>query len=166
MNATWLQILIATVLHFDYIRAMEKERYHREILRNHKLKATSIRLSVLELLSGSSVAMSHAQISDLLDDESIDKVTLYRTLNTFVEKGLAHKVATEDRNWLYAIFDDHVHEHEDASHNHAHFICDECDKIYCFPIDEDLLSVSKRNLPGFEIKHQEIRLHGRCPVCI
>jgi len=144
---------------------MGKEQNHTDILRNHSLKATSIRLRVLELLTGSSVAMSHARISDLLD-HSIDKVTLYRTLNSFVEKGLAHKVATEDRNWLYAIYDDHDHNHDDGSHNHGHFICDECEKIYCFPVDENLLSVNRQNLHGFEIKQHEIRLHGRCPVCI
>ncbi|MCH8557300.1 MAG: transcriptional repressor [Balneolia bacterium] len=145
---------------------MEREQRHKEILHNHNLKATRIRLRVMELLTGSDVAMSHAQISELLDDETIDKVTLYRTLNSFVEKGLAHKVATEDRNWLYAIYDDHAHNHKNSSHNHAHFICDDCEKIYCFPIDEKLLSINRQNLHGFEIKQQEIRLHGRCPVCI
>lgn len=145
---------------------MERNQYHKEILRSHNLKVTNIRLRVMKLLTSSAVAMSHAQISELLDDKTIDKVTLYRTLNSFVEKGIAHKVANEDRNWLYAIYDDHAHKHEDSSHNHAHFICDDCEKIYCFPIDEKLLSINKQNLYGFEIKQQEIRLHGRCPVCI
>jgi len=144
---------------------MKNETHYQNILRKHNLKVTKVRLQVLKLLVGSSVAMSHTQISASLNDQTVDKVTLYRTLNTFVEKGLAHKVATEDRNWLYAIFDDHAHHETEAGHNHAHFICDDCDKIYCFPVDKDHLSVHKQNLRGFEIKQQEIRLHGRCPVC-
>jgi Fur family ferric uptake transcriptional regulator len=137
-----------------------------DILRRHNLKVTSVRLQVLDLLLNSSVAMSHAQISELLAEADPDKVTLYRTLNTFVEKGLAHKVATEDRNWLYAIFDDHQHTDENESHSHAHFICDSCDKIYCFPVEEQNMLSSQKKLDGFLIKQQEIRLHGRCPVCL
>lgn len=145
---------------------MDTEQHFRRILHEHDMKSTKIRTLVLGLLLRSDVAMSHSQVSEQLSktEHDIDKVTLYRTLNTFVEKGLAHKVATEDRNWLYAIYDDDA-EHAEDGHEHAHFICVSCEKIYCFPIEQEAMSLSQKQLQGFEIKQTEIRLHGRCPVC-
>lgn len=145
---------------------METTDKLRQILHQHNLKSTKVRKVVLDLLLDSNVAMSHNHISDVLktQNQEIDKVTLYRTLNTFVEKGLAHKVATEDRNWLYAIYDDDA-EHANHEHEHAHFICLNCDKIYCFPVDENTLYMHNKELQGFEVQQTEIRLHGRCPVC-
>lgn len=147
-----------------------KEDQLKNILREFDLKVTKVRLCVLDLLLQSRAAMSHAQITDSLQQIDLDKVTLYRTLNTFVEVGLAHKVATDERNWLYAIYSedirhhqaDHAH-HHDASH--AHFICEACEKIYCFPFEEKPIDLKKAELEGFSIKQHEIRLHGTCPVC-
>ncbi|MCH8566989.1 MAG: transcriptional repressor [Balneolales bacterium] len=145
------------------------EQFYSEILREHGLKATVTRLRILELLSESKVAMSHSEISDCFDNEKIDKVTLYRTLNAFVECGIAHKVANEDRNWLYAIFDKDIKpngtEGSEHKHEHAHFICSACDKIYCFPVVEEMKFNKLKDLMGFKIDQHEIRLHGTCPVC-
>lgn len=140
----------------------------KQILKEFDLKVTKVRLCVLDLLLQSRIAMSHSQITDALEAFELDKVTLYRTLNTFVEVGLAHKVATDERNWLYAIYSEDVHHHHQHDHHespHAHFICEACDKIYCFPIEEKQIDLKKAELEGFSIKQHEIRLHGTCPVC-
>lgn len=136
----------------------------KDLLRDHGLKITPVRLRVLEILLKSDTALSHGDITEQLADESIDKVTLYRTLNAFNEKGIVHKVATEDRNWLYAILVS-GEKHVEPEYSHAHFICDDCEKIFCLPMnlsstDQDL---TLRN--GFLIKQQEVRLHGLCPSC-
>lgn len=136
----------------------------KEILKKFDLKVTPVRLSVLSVLVNSDVALSHSDITDLLGDETIDKVTLYRTLNSFNEKGLIHKVATEDRNWLYAIMlEDNIEPISD--HDHAHFICDNCEKIFCFPVSSQTQSGIQSIKEGFHVKQQEIRLHGLCPSC-
>lgn len=136
----------------------------KDILKKYDLKVTPVRLSVLDVLVNSDVALSHADITEHLGDSSIDKVTLYRTLNSFHEKGLIHKVATEDRNWLYAIMlEDTVDPVSD--HDHAHFICDICEKIFCFPVSEQTQSGILGIKEGFQVKQQEIRLHGLCPSC-
>ncbi|AXJ01038.1 Fur family transcriptional regulator, ferric uptake regulator [Cyclonatronum proteinivorum] len=145
-----------------------KQEQLKKILRNADLKITKVRLRVLELLMESKAAMSHAQITDALEGLDLDKVTLYRTLNTFVDVGLAHKVATDERNWLYAIYSEDVHncaeghQHESA---HAHFICEACDKIYCFPFEEKPIDLKKAEQQGFSVRQHEVRLHGTCPVC-
>lgn len=136
----------------------------RDILKQYTLKVTPVRLQVLEVLVNSKVALSHADVTEKIADDSIDKVTLYRTLNIFHEKGLIHKVANEDRNWLYAL---HLHEEitSDVDHNHAHFICDTCDKIFCFDMDTSITASVNASMDGFLIKEKEIRLHGLCPTC-
>lgn len=154
-------------MHYIYIVSMKEERL-KSILRAFDLKVTKVRLNVLDLLLQSRAAMSHAQITDALQQFDLDKVTLYRTLNTFVEVGLAHKVATDERNWLYAIYSDDVNHHADhQSHDsaHAHFICEACEKIYCFPFEEKQINLKQAEMEGFSIKQHEIRLHGTCPVC-
>lgn len=140
----------------------------KELLRQHKLKATDIRLQVLNVMIQSDVALSHSDIKDKVPEEDVDKVTLYRTLNSFTEKGLAHKVATEDRSWLYAV---HLKNNTSSKFEitpdseHAHFICDNCERIYCFPFDSGGNNVSLSNTKGYTINSYEIRLHGLCPDC-
>lgn len=139
----------------------------KNILREHGLKVTKVRLKVLQLLLSRGIAMSHTQISEELNDATIDKVTLYRTLNSFTEAGIAHKVANEDRNWLYAVYAEgsHKHDHHDShDHDHAHFVCDACDKIYCFPIEDSLIKLNHIK-EGFQVTSKELRLHGTCPIC-
>lgn len=136
-----------------------------DILHRYQLKATPMRLDVLRLLLEQANAVTHSDLSNELGEgREIDKVTLYRTLNAFTQKGILHRIPTEDRNWLYAVSPDlrsDTHPHE---HLHAHFVCDDCDKVYCLPLDAtpppiDLLK------PGFQVKTQEIVMHGSCPEC-
>lgn len=140
------------------------DHHLKELLRNFGLKVTDARIKVLSVLTNSDEALSHSDIQERLDDTQIDKVTLYRTLNAFEEKGLAHKVATEDRNWRYAVHLEHTANGE-PDEQHAHFVCHECERIYCFPVEGEGKLVSIQNKQGFVIEEQEIRLHGRCPDC-
>lgn len=134
------------------------ESKYIDILHAHDLKVTSARVQVLKVLMDSASAMSHQALSAALSEENLDKVTLYRTLSAFTEKGILHKIPTEDRNWLYAMSPD-----LDAS-GHAHFVCDVCEKVFCFPVPHVVNPVA---LPktGFQVKTQEILLHGHCPTC-
>lgn len=137
----------------------------KKILKEYNLKVTKVRLKVLQLLLTRGVAMSHTQISEELNDSSIDKVTLYRTLNSFTKAGIAHKVANEERNWLYAVYADSSHKQtHNHDQDHAHFVCDACDKIYCFPLEDSLIKLNY-NKAGFQVTSKELRLHGTCPIC-
>lgn len=143
---------------------MKLENNSRQLLRNYGLKVTGTRLQVLEILMNSPVALSHSDIISKIDDHAVDKVTLYRTLNAFTECGLAHKVATENRNWLYAL---HFHNGEETatSDDHPHFICDRCKRIYCLPSETVALNPVIHKEQGFVITSHEYRMHGLCPEC-
>lgn len=136
----------------------------REILHKYGLKVTATRIRVLDVLINSPVALSHSDIIGLIDDPMIDKVTVYRTLNAFTTQGLTHKVANEDRNWLYALYF-HNSNQPATSDDHAHFICRQCERIYCMPITSMNPKPDVREIGGFVITSHEHRIHGVCPEC-
>lgn len=134
------------------------------ILHSYHLRVTDTRLQVLDVLINSETALCHHEIAKALQKYFIDKVTLYRTLNTFEERGLIHKVANKDRIWQYAIYIKNSDKAE-INRSHAHFVCDKCERIYCMPIaGSDTLPDIQ--CPGdFIVKEKELRLHGLCPEC-
>jgi Fur family ferric uptake transcriptional regulator len=101
-----------------------------ELLQKHHLKKTSPRLKVLSMLSAKNVATSQPDLEGVMDD--IDRVTLYRILNAFEEKGIIHKVFDLNGTANYAMCspecgEDHHHD------EHLHFNCTSWDLLYMHP---------------------------------
>jgi Fur family transcriptional regulator, ferric uptake regulator len=148
---------------FHKFITMPSQKRNRIILQQYGLKITSARLRVLDTLMRSEAALSHSDILSRIGESRPDKVTLYRTLDAFVKSGLAHKVATEERNWLYAL--DLAERSDAALGTHAHFVCDHCERIYCLPV----APLSGIKIPGaaegFVMRSHEYRIHGTCPQC-
>ena len=61
------------------------------ILKTHQLSVTESRKHILELFKLSNGALAHADIEKQTGDQ-FDRVTIYRTLQTFVEKGIIHTI--------------------------------------------------------------------------
>ena len=76
-----------------------------EILKKNSLSVTEGRKKILELFLGSTGALSHADI-EKNTDAAFDRVTVYRTLQTFVDKGIIHNIPTSDNSILYALCKD------------------------------------------------------------
>src|SRR5215210_5463635 len=92
-----------------------------EILKRSQLSVTESRRKILELFQYNNGALAHADI-EKKTGEHFDRVTIYRTLQTFVEKGIIHTIPTADNSVLYALCKDSCtagHHHV----NHVHFIC-------------------------------------------
>jgi Fur family transcriptional regulator, ferric uptake regulator len=104
--------------------------------------------------------LAHADI-ELKSSTEFDRVTIYRTLQTFVEKGIIHTIPTADNSILYALCKDDCvagHHHDD----HVHFICDECSSTYCL----DHVSIPKVKLPkGFTVVQTNLVVSGVCNKC-
>ena len=131
-----------------------------DILKKNQLSVTEGRKKILELFLESPGALAHSDI-EKNTDAAFDRVTVYRTLQTFVDKGIIHNIPTSDNSILYALCKDNCeagHHHD----NHVHFICDICNKTICL----DDVTIPEVKLPrGFKPKHAEMVVNGTCDDC-
>lgn len=131
-----------------------------DLLRKNKLKVTQPRLKVLEVISMKNTAVSQPELERLLGD-TVDRVTLYRCLSTFEEKGILHKIFDLNGTAAYALCSpsctaDH---HQDQ---HVHFICIRCNGIYCL----DDIKLPQLSIPGgFEFQETSVNVTGICGTC-
>ncbi|KOY86875.1 Fur family transcriptional regulator [bacterium 336/3] len=130
------------------------------ILKDHKLRNTDCRYDVLDIFLTQKFALSHADLEHSLANK-FDRVTVYRTLKTFLEKGIIHKVLNDEGTPKYAICSSHceVHQHH---HNHVHFKCDTCGHTQCL----DDIAIPTISLPnGFKAKEFNLLIQGLCQTC-
>ena len=131
-----------------------------DLLKRSGLSITDGRKKILESFFQENSALAHADI-ELHVGADFDRVTIYRTLQTFVDKGIIHTIPTPDNAVVYALCKDSCsagHHHD----NHVHFICDDCGTTYC--IDE--VSVPKVKLPkGFRAVQTDLVISGTCNKC-
>ncbi len=131
-----------------------------DILKQSQLSVTDSRMKILELFQKHNKALSHADI-ERMSSKNFDRVTVYRTLQTFVDKGIIHTIPTADNLVVYALCKETCsegHHHDD----HVHFICDECGTTYCL----DKINVPKVNIPKGFLTHQvNVLVNGICKNC-
>ncbi len=122
------------------------------------LRRTGPRAAVLSVLLGARKPQTAHQIAAKLSHITPNKVTIYRTLESFLAAGLVHKAFLQQRCW-----------HFELSHNctknqcHPHFTCTNCGDVYC--LTEKQMPMAKSPYKGFIISHQRIQLEGLCPKC-
>ncbi|HTS43310.1 MAG TPA: transcriptional repressor [Puia sp.] len=131
-----------------------------DILKRNQLSITSSRKKILNLFLHGTGALSHGDIEKKAG-EKFDRVTIYRTLQTFVDKGIIHSIPTADNSIHYALCkDDCSSGHHD---NHVHFICSNCGNTICL---EDV-TVPPIKLPkGFISSQVEMIVSGVCSHCM
>ena len=133
-----------------------------KLLKQCALRRTPVRAGVLDILLKGSRPLGAVEILEKLPPHT-DAVTVYRTLNTFTEKNVIHRVRGEDRVWRYAIGDTN----DSAAHHHPHFVCESCGKVECLKgaeIPHDFVKTLGVG-PRYEIHYPEVVLHGTCPKC-
>ena len=131
-----------------------------ETLKRNQLSITESRKKILELFTKSKSALAHADIEHQSGTE-FDRVTIYRTLQTFVEKGIIHTIPTADNSVRYALCKDQCVEghHQD---DHVHFMCDICGTTFCL----DQVNIPKITLPmGFVATQMDLVVSGKCMKC-
>lgn len=131
----------------------------KQLLRSHSLRITPFREQVLQLFLNHSAAVSSRKIQEELEDA--DRITVYRTLKSFVEKGLVHEAYDGTDTPKYALCEDHCDEnsHHDQ---HIHFHCSNCDQTFCVEeVEVPYITTPK----GFEVKSTNIVLNGNCSNC-
>lgn len=128
------------------------------ILHKAGLKFTPGRAALIELLIHADQPLTQEEISQSLSGTGLNKVTIYRALESFLEAGLVHRLESGDRVWK---FDYCGCGHR--GHCHPHFICRSCGKIECMR-EIDLRGVNESK-DGYLIEEQEVYFKGLCPKC-
>jgi len=122
-------------------------------------RLTRPRVEVLAVLLAAERALSHHEVESRINASlGIDRVTVYRVLDWLSEKGLAHKIAVEDRLWRYNAVE-HAH-----SQSHAHFQCERCGMVICLDEQDDALRV--RVPRGFISREIALTVKGFCATCM
>lgn len=131
-----------------------------DILRKSHLSVTETRLIILKLFFQKPTALSHADIEKSVGRQ-LDRVTIYRTLQSFLEKGVIHSIPTSNNNILYALCKDECYEHQHLD-NHVHFVCDDCGTTFCL---ENVIIPRVAIPKNFKVKHRDFIMNGQCGNC-
>ena len=131
-----------------------------EILKRSKLSVTASRKKILNLFLEQNGALAHGDIEKRAG-EKFDRVTVYRTLQAFVEKGIIHTIPTADNSILYALCKDECEEGHHHDH-HIHFVCDKCKNTYCL---DDVVTPAIKLPKGYLSSHIEVVVEGICDHC-
>lgn len=130
-----------------------------DLLRRKNLSVTDSRKKILSLFMNHHDAMAHGDIEKKAG-EKFDRVTIYRTLQTFEEKGIVHTIPTADNSVRYALCRDCAeHDHHD---NHVHFICTNCNITTCL---DNVVSPQITLPPGYVAQNEQVVIYGICKEC-
>jgi Fur family ferric uptake transcriptional regulator len=103
--------------------------------------------------------LSHGDIEKEIAN-SLDRVTVYRTLKTFLDKGLIHKVLDDEGSLKYALCKEACNTVE-HHHDHVHFKCTNCGQTICLNLDVPPLKLPK----GYTATETNLLVQGVCEKC-
>lgn len=139
---------------------MKTTEKFNDLLDKHHLKKTGARLSVLSILNSREVATSQPDLEQMLGEE-VDRVTLYRILNTFEKNGIIHKILDLNGTSNYALCSP-LCTSEKHKDEHVHFNCTVCLNIYCMDeVQIPVVSIPK----GFKATNKDLIIYGSCDSC-
>lgn len=121
----------------------------KKILKDNNLKITSQRIYLLELINCLNI---NATIKNILKKLDIDKSTIYRIIDLFIEKNILEKNINHNNEIYYSIKKGHVH----------YINCVKChkkEKLDICPIDE----LEKQ---GYKVINHKIEIEGICKNCL
>lgn len=129
------------------------------ILDSHGLRKTSIREQVLSFFVEKDRALSKQDIEHSLG--SVDRITLYRTLKSFEEKGIIHLAIDGTEVSKYALCPTHCTA-EAHQHQHAHFHCRNCEDTFCV---DQIQMPDIGAIQGHQVDQVELIVQGVCAEC-
>lgn len=136
-------------------------KFSEAILDNYHIRTTPIRCSVLRTFLEKPFALSHSDILSELENQ-FDRVTVYRTMNLFLEKGLIHLAFSDTEGKLYALCDLNRCDTSRHHHDHLHLRCSECHHVYCI----DSVAIPAINIPeGYQFTELQLLAEGICNLC-
>lgn len=128
-------------------------------LKEKSIVPTAMRLVVLDFLLKQSSALSLTELE--MGMGRTDRVTLYRTIRTFEEHGLVHRIEDGSGVTKFALCAQEcdVEGHHDL---HIHFYCTQCKETHCLPKTH----VPEVQLPSTYIAVEtQLIVKGICGAC-
>ena len=126
------------------------------ILREHNLKATPQRLEIINVI----FLHGHINIDKLYEVvkykfSSISLATIYKNINSMIDKLLLEEVKIANKKSVYEIIKD----------KHSHLVCTKCNDI--IDVDIQLNNINKEisSKFSFEITQSDLVLSGICNNC-
>ncbi|MBQ9882287.1 MAG: transcriptional repressor [Synergistes sp.] len=129
-----------------------------KVLSNSGLRTTRQRKLILELLFRKGVPLSHAEILSMIDAH-LDRVTLYRTLDTLKKCGVVHQVQGVDGVWRFCA---HEQDAEGCPGDHPHFLCLYCGRMFCL-LGQKMQRVEVPE--NMKVEGKQFVVYGACPEC-
>ncbi|MDL5045842.1 transcriptional repressor [Oscillatoria amoena NRMC-F 0135] len=130
-----------------------------QLLKEFKLRSTPSRKAILNFFLKKNYALAHADIEKGIPPH-FDRVTVYRTLKTFLDKGLIHKVLDDEGALKYALCTEAC-TLTGHHHDHVHFKCIRCGQTNCLEVEVPDIKLPKGYQPG-EIN---LLIQGVCAKC-
>ena len=135
---------------------------YSDFLKERKLEVTENRLRILEILGNNNFPLSAGDIHNTLKRKtSINRVTVYRILDLFVDHGLVQRLSGGGRSFVYGLGPNQYHP------VHPHFYCKSCGNLQC--LSPQSLNIDtkpiQRTFPGL-IQGVEVRVDGVCKNCL
>ncbi len=132
----------------------------KQLLKINKLKATPIRLAILDFIKNSSTPLNELDLRSLLNKSfknKMTKSTLYREFKTLSQLSLIKEL----------VFKDGIRRYEFGNHHCHHLICSNCSTVTHLVLEKDLEKLEakiKRNT-NFKISFHTLEFYGLCPSC-
>lgn len=132
----------------------------KELLKSLNLKATTIRISILQMLFSTKNLLSAQEIHTILLENGIDAnlSTIYRVLDPLTTNGIINEVTLKIESQKLYEFNQNTHHH--------FLICESCRRIetvygdHMQELESDLEQKHK-----FKIKHHNLEFYGTCEDC-
>jgi Fur family ferric uptake transcriptional regulator len=141
------------------MKKVESAAARTRVLRDAGLRTTRPRLAVLEVLERAKSPLSHADVAGELDDETLDRATVYRNLMALTEAGLVRRTDLGDHVWRFEL----VREHTAHQMAHPHFVCTDCGTVSCMP--GVTVRIDGGGAASVARKGFEVQLRGVCGDC-
>lgn len=127
----------------------------KSVLIRHQRHVTRQRIGVLGLLMEQKRAFTLKQIADVLLEASIDRITVYRALKSFLTDGIIGK-AINSKGTACFFFLDHLKENRLTQ---VYLECTECEQLYGLP---ELPQEYLNTLNKYKTTLMPILLEGLC----
>lgn len=129
-----------------------------QLLQEASLKITNARKVALHFLEKEARPVDAEEILQHLRKHNLetDRATVYRMLETFLEKGIVYRLEFGEGKFRYEL----------AGTDHHHLICENCGRIEDISdcgIDGWEKEIKKKK--GFQVKRHSLEFFGVCKLC-